>query len=445
MFAGEARRSLQLYQQHGVRFHSDCSGDSPIELELSIYHYRVRGSIASFGWKCHLSSFLISFCAGMQDGGILLQWSLEHWDIHLDGRCSLPLSAPIRRVLIYRLGSLGDTVVALPCYHLIARLFPNAERRLLTNFPVNAKAPASASVLGDSGLIHEYMRYTVGTRNIRELLKLAWEIRRFKPDLLVYLMPLRPWSNIQRDRRFFRLAGVKRMVGLPAGEGLKRQFDVVSGRYEAEALRLGRLVGELGDVAPSNPENWSLRLTNSERQTAAAGLGPLAGHALIVCGPATKMQAKDWERDKWRELLGRVHASYPEHALALVGSGEDAEFSDYAAQDWKGPKVNLCGTISPRETAAVMEHAEIFLGPDSGPMHLAASVGVPCVIAFSAHGLPGVWFPNGNQHQIVYHQTACFNCGLETCIVEEKKCMRSIRVEEMEQAVRRVLRRPDEV
>ena len=49
--------------------------------------------------------------------------------------------SPVRKVLIYRLGSLGDTVVALPCFHLIERTFPGAERVLLTNFPVHAKAP----------------------------------------------------------------------------------------------------------------------------------------------------------------------------------------------------------------------------------------------------------------------------------------------------------------
>jgi heptosyltransferase III len=362
-----------------------------------------------------------------------------------NGSSSLSLESPVRRVLIYRLGSLGDTVVALPCYHLLARLFPDAERRLLTNFPVNAKAPASAAVLGDSGLVHGYMRYTVGTRHLGELLRLVWEIRRFKPDLLIYLMDLRPGTNIRRDEIFFRIAGVKKMVGLPVGDDLKRRFDPATGRYESEALRLGRLIGELGDVNAGDPENWSLHLTQEERQTAVTALGSLAGRPLIVCGPATKMQAKDWERDKWRALLARLHASYPEHGLALVGAQEDAEFSEYAAQEWKGPKVNLCGTISPRETAAVMEHAYVFLGPDSGPMHMAASVGVPCVIAFSAHGLPGVWFPNGAQHQIVYHQPACFNCGLETCVVMEKKCMRSITVDEMEQAVGRVLRRAVEV
>jgi ADP-heptose:LPS heptosyltransferase len=182
-------------------------------------------------------------------------------------------------------------------------------------------------------------------------------------------------------------------------------------------------------------------LTDAERRTATAALGPLTERPLIVCGPGTKMQAKDWEKDKWRALLGRLQAGYPGYGLVLVGAQEDLEFSEYAGQEWGGAKVNLCGRMSPRETAAVLEHAEVFLGPDSGPMHLAASVGVPCVIAFSAHGLPGVWFPNGGSHQIVYHQTECFNCGLETCIVEEKKCMRSIAVDEMEQAVGRVLGR----
>ena len=57
------------------------------------------------------------------------------------------MASATERILIYRLGSLGDTVVALPCFHLIARKFPHAERVLLTNFPVHAKAPASAAAV----------------------------------------------------------------------------------------------------------------------------------------------------------------------------------------------------------------------------------------------------------------------------------------------------------
>jgi ADP-heptose:LPS heptosyltransferase len=72
-------------------------------------------------------------------------------------------------------------------------------------------------------------------------------------------------------------------------------------------------------------------------------------------------------------------------------------------------------------------------------MHLAASVGVPCVIVFSAAGLPGVWYPAGKQHQIVYHQTSCHGCKLETCVVEARRCLTSITVEEMAAAAGKVL------
>ncbi len=52
------------------------------------------------------------------------------------------ITSPAKRVLIYRLGSLGDMLIALPALHLVARAFPGAERRMLTNIPVNVKAPA---------------------------------------------------------------------------------------------------------------------------------------------------------------------------------------------------------------------------------------------------------------------------------------------------------------
>src|ERR1700730_3389679 len=94
-----------------------------------------------------------------------------------------------KNVLIYRLGSLGDTIVALPCFHLIARTYADSVRILLTNEPVHAKAPAAWSVLGKSGLIHDYIGYRAGTRNIVELAKLFFRIRRLKVETLVYLTP----------------------------------------------------------------------------------------------------------------------------------------------------------------------------------------------------------------------------------------------------------------
>ena len=71
-----------------------------------------------------------------------------------------------QRIVIYRLGSLGDTVIALPCFHKVAQTWPNAERIVLTNFPVSSKAAPLEVVLRESGLIHEAIAYPVGTRSI---------------------------------------------------------------------------------------------------------------------------------------------------------------------------------------------------------------------------------------------------------------------------------------
>jgi ADP-heptose:LPS heptosyltransferase len=349
----------------------------------------------------------------------------------------------VKKVLIYRLGSLGDTTVALPCFHLIERTFPHAERRLLTNFPIHAKAPASAAVLGDSGLVHSYMRYTVGTRNPLELLKLAGEIRRFAPDLLIYLMPLRSLKAVRRDELFFRFAaGVKQIVGLPGAEELINRYDEATGLYESEASRLARTIAVLGDAHPEEIANWDPRLNASEKSVAAKLLAGLGTRPLIVCSPGCKMQANDWEQDNWRALIERLSARFPSHGLVLTGAKEDRETCEFVGLGWAGPKVNVAGQLSPRESAAVFSRATVFVGPDSGPKSLAASVGAPCVCVFSARGLPGKWFPIGERNIVLYHEPECHGCGLETCIVERKKCILSITVDEVEEAVVSVLTQP---
>src|SRR3981189_1123208 len=101
------------------------------------------------------------------------------------------MASSTKRVLIYRLGSLGDPLVAMPAFHLIARAFPDAERRLLTNFPVNAKAPPAAAILESTNLIPGYFRCAAGTRSPGELLTLWWQLRRWRPQALIYMGPAR--------------------------------------------------------------------------------------------------------------------------------------------------------------------------------------------------------------------------------------------------------------
>ena len=355
--------------------------------------------------------------------------------------------AAARRVLIYRLGSLGDMVVALPALHLVERAFPNAERRLLTNVPVSSKAAPAEGVLGGSGLVQDFVRYPLGTRSVWHLARLWWTLVRWRPQVVVYLAGARGVAVARRDARFFRLFGARRLVGVPLTEamqqntyGAERAAGYVAGLFEVdlepEAARLVRCLAELGEADVEEPASWDLRLSDVEREAAASAIGEDALRLRpIAVSVGTKVQAKDWGRDNWRALLARVAEQSPGRALLLVGAGEEADASEFAAGGWRerggGPVVNLCGRLSPRESAAALARAEIFLGHDSGPMHLAAAVGTPCVAVFAARNLPRQWFPVGRQHRVVYHRVECAGCGLETCIEQGKKCLVSIGVEEV--------------
>jgi ADP-heptose:LPS heptosyltransferase len=212
---------------------------------------------------------------------------------------------------------------------------------------------------------------------------------------------------------------------------------------EPEASRLARNLAELGDANLDEPESWNLHLTDAETARAKEVLAPAASRLIIAVSVGTKVQSKDWGRDNWRALLNRLAAQYPDHALALCGASEESEASEFAAEGWREnsrtPVINLCGLLTPRESAAAIAHAQIFVGHDSGPMHLAAAVQTPCVAIFAARNKPRVWFPYGKQHRVLYHQTDCWGCGLETCTVEKKKCLTSIKVDEVVTEVRAIL------
>jgi len=357
-----------------------------------------------------------------------------------------PTLPDARKVLIYRLGSLGDTVVALPSLHLVARAFPNAERSLLTNMPINAKAPAASQVLGESGLVNRYFQYPVETRNAILLGKLALTLRRYRPDVLVYLAAPRGEAALDRDVRFFRYCGIRTIYGLPKGDLANCEFDPATRLYQSEAHRLARTLSALGDAHVDDPSSWDLRLTREELASGEDTAASFAGNPYIVCAPGCKAQANDWEDRNWSALLGDLSKRLPRLGLVLTGAPSDHERNRQLAQSWTMGKVlNLSGAATPRQTAAMLVHAAMYIGPDSGPMHLAAAMGTPSVSIFSARNPPGIWFPQrfrgAPQHQVLYRRVDCSPCGLLICTKERKKCILSIQPAEVLAAALRILDR----
>lgn len=339
-------------------------------------------------------------------------------------------------IIIYRLGSLGDTLVALPCFNKVRQAFPTARITLLTNKPVSTKSAPAEAVLGGGHFLNDVIAYTIGTRNPLRLLHLFFQIRKKKVSKLVFLVAARSPESVKRDLLFFRLAGIRTVIGAPSQKDDYSPKLLENGTYENESLRLVNRLRVLGDIDLEDPDYWDLHLTTNEVREGDKWVDRLGlADKTLAVSVGTKIQAKDWGKDNWQELLTRLSKKLPGWKLLLVGSAEESQVSILCGSAWADRVANVCGKTSPRVNAAILSRCAVFVGHDSGPMHLAANAGVPCVAIFAARNLPGHWYPRGSNNRVIYHQTDCFGCGLEICEIERKKCITSITVDEVEAAV----------
>jgi heptosyltransferase-3 len=354
-----------------------------------------------------------------------------------------------KRILIYRLGSLGDTVIALPVFNMIRMQFPNADITLLTNKPVVDKAAPLQSVLGDGFFFNRIINYPVGTRQLSVLFNLMLQIRGLHIDTVVYLAGVRIFDTpfktkliAYRDKLFFKAAGAKSIIGFPTlKEDFELSIDPVTGDMEWEAKRLARRFEVLGPIPLNDATYWDLHLTSAEEADAnnvLKSLDPLK--PIVAVSAGTKNQANDWEVDNWLQLIGRLKVMLAGWQLVLIGGEDEKERADKCVALWNGNAVNLCGQTSPRVSGAVLKKARFFIGHDSGPMHLAAGVGTACVAIFSAKNIPCQWFPRGEKNKVIYHKTDCAGCALDVCIAQKKKCILSITIDEVVAAVAEVLK-----
>lgn len=342
------------------------------------------------------------------------------------------------KILIFRIGSIGDTVVALPALHKIRSTFPQAEITLIENAPEHSKTkirPVS-EVIRNSGLVDGVLEYSAGPLKVHAIIGQLHSIRQYKPDILIYLMPTRTKRQLVRDWFFFKACGISWIVGLNFSSHLQvRLFNSNTGLWEHEAQRLARTLDLLGPVDLESPDSWDLRLSVDELQSAREALSPLGQRPFLAMSVGTKVDAKDWGEENWNRLTEQLARHYPAHGLVLVGSEDETERCDRLARHWSGPSLNLCGRLTPRVSAAVLGFAALFVGHDSGPMHLAAAAGTSVVAIFSARNKPGEWFPWGTRHRVLYNKTDCFGCRLDVCTEQGKKCIRGISVDAVVDAV----------
>src|SRR5437762_363249 len=311
----------------------------------------------------------------------------------------------LKKILVFRIGHLGDTIVALPAFWALRDAFPNANISLLSNYdPDNPDYVTGRNVLPDNGLFDGWLTYPSSIGSMRTLyarLKLLAKIRREKFDAVVYLMTRnRTPRQIARDVRFFRLAGINSIFGV---DNLKRNLfvspiPVPTPEVTSEADFLIECLE--ADGVPVTNRTHDLALTDTEKSFAEKWLSNNVDENFgprVAVAPGSKWESKVWSEERFAAVISKLIDRFGIYPI-VFGDAGDREAGNRLLRKW-GTGVNAAGELTVRQSAALLERCDLYVGNDTGVMHLAGAVGTPCVAIFAAVDWIGRWKPFGESNR----------------------------------------------
>lgn len=160
---------------------------------------------------------------------------------------------------------------------------------------------------------------------------------------------------------------------------------------------------------------------------------------LLVAHVGAGTLAKRWPRRHWHTLLAWLLRDG--WRVVVVGGAEDADAVvdlpvHHRLRDWTG-------RLALTQTAALLERADLFVGADSGPAHLAACAGVPSVVLFSGTNQARQWRPWSRRSLVIRHKVSCRPCHQKVCPLADHPCMSGLTPDRVYRALRRWWERLD--
>jgi heptosyltransferase-2 len=154
---------------------------------------------------------------------------------------------------------------------------------------------------------------------------------------------------------------------------------------------------------------------------------------LVMMAPGARSPLRRWPIERYAETASWLQKRY-QAALVLVGGDEDRALAAQIESRLDPRRtVNLAGKTGLRRLAAVAKRCDLFVGADSGPMHVAAAAGAIVVGLFSS-GEHRRFHPWGSEHASVRLDLLCCPCS-ERCTFDRPRCLEGITVAQVQGAV----------
>jgi lipopolysaccharide heptosyltransferase II len=312
---------------------------------------------------------------------------------------------------------LGDVVHALPVAGALRRRFADANISWLAG-------AASAGIVEMCRHVDRVVTWDPGSHPRLELLS---ELRSLRPQVALDLQGLNrtawlAWLSGARWRVGFRSwqEGGVALCNLPV---IRMRSDI----HAVEAyLEFARYMG-----ASAGAPDYGLELPQDARRFATTVVSRAGMVALL---PGTRWPTKQWPAYHFAALAGRLGALGVE--CAVLGGDQDRKAGALIAAAAPASVHDFTSRSSLAQSAAVMAKCALAVCNDSGPMHLAAALGVPVVALFGPTD-PARTGPYGPGHTVIQAPMSCLGCRRRRCGPGGRpaRCMAAISPERVLQAV----------
>ncbi len=335
-------------------------------------------------------------------------------------RRGLPKDFNPKRILVVKLDHLGDVLLATPVFSNLRQAYPNAELHALTGVwsrVILENHPDVNKVLTYNS--PAFCRYDQPT-SFKGTFQLYRQIRQQKYDLLV---------ELRGDWRFawFALLRVtpRRLSRASLQIANKLRLAQFSGKHET--VRNLDVLERVG--IPTPIQNTTFSVTNEDEKWASnflVGQQIRTDRPLIAIHPGSPIRLKRWHPDRYAELSDWLIAQKRAEIL-FVGVKDEILIITEIQGMMQGKSTNIAGKTSIPQLASILHKCTVFIGNDSGPMHIAASVGTQ-TLGLYGPGDPERFGPVGHKCQTIRKKSDCPPCSGEVCRFGSEGCMSKIHV-----------------
>jgi lipopolysaccharide heptosyltransferase I len=335
------------------------------------------------------------------------------------------------RILVVKLSAIGDIIHTLPAVAALRRAYPEAWLAWIVE-------RAGASLLRGNPDLDELI--TVDTRawranwwmGLRHIWYVTRHLRRASFDLCI------DFQGLFKSALFAYGSGAPRRLGFPrqmCREPLSVVFTNLHGPIVDSTVHVVdqsvQLLQPLGVTATER--RFTIPLTDADEHFAERvwkELGLRSDVPVVVLSPGAAWKTKRWGEVNFARLNDALIRRFQVRTLLTWGPGEESLVQSVVRSTAYTPAIAPATTLL--QLAALLTRSRVFVGGDTGPLHLAAAVGIPTVALFGPSS-PMRNGPYGPGHVVLHRQLPCSHCYQRTC--NHWECLPGIEVETVVNAV----------